>query len=59
MMIDKAPHEIAALTVARDRAIEIVLEIGFEVPIANYTAEQFETLIEAAVDGYHETGPCL
>jgi|TARA_R110000803_G_C11874099_1_gene308831 hypothetical protein len=58
-MIDKSSHEIEALGNAKERAIEIVKEIGFEKPLAEYTKYQFETLIEAAVDGYHSTGPCL
>jgi hypothetical protein len=57
MMIDKSPHEIEALVIARKRFTEIVLEIGFN--LEKYTSEQIETLIESTVDGYHETGPCL
>jgi len=56
-MIDKSPHEIEALVIARKRFTEIVLEIGFN--LEEYTSEQIQTLVEATVDGYHETGPCL
>ena len=58
-MIDKSPHEREALSIAIRRSIEVVKEIGFEKPVAEYSAYEFETLIEAAVDGYHSTGPCL
>lgn len=56
-MIDKSPHEIEALVIARKRFTEIVLEIGFD--LEEYSTEQIQTLVEATVDGYHETGPCL
>tara|TARA_R110000765_G_scaffold381861_1_gene473090 strand:+ start:24 stop:200 length:177 start_codon:yes stop_codon:yes gene_type:complete len=58
-MIDKSPHEIVALNTAVQRVAEVAREIGFEKPLGEYSKEQIETLIEAAVDGYHETGPCL
>jgi|TARA_R110000803_G_scaffold201926_1_gene266865 hypothetical protein len=54
-----APFEEAALEIAKARVIEIMTGIGFEKPPLEYTKEQFHNLVKAAVDGYHETGPCL
>ncbi len=51
-MIDKTKNEQAALEAALKPVSEYVGEIGFNVPVGNYSKKQILTLVEVAVTAF-------
>ena len=53
-MVDLTEQEVAALRVGMARMGEVMEEIGWQTRLADLSAEQAFTLVEAAVGGFQE-----
>ena len=53
-MIDKQPHEEAALAAVLPLLGECVAEIGMDTPVSAYSCTQVLTLIEVVVTAYQD-----